>query len=738
MQVTTIFPSDSHILSSGFWYEEIPPDEREHTELMSRLQVEKAIRSIRRKAHRATDSGRAERKRERRQRAWRRKVMFVGVDGEGITTPDGGHDYVLLRAGDDYLHTGTRLTSYECLSFLADLDPTPNYVGYYFDYDATMIVKDLPEERLQRLYRNSSTTRSVEWHGFEIHYRPHKYFKVRRVGAKKYVTVSDVGSFFQCSFLKAITAWNIGTSEQREIIADGKLRRSEFITMTDAELDYNKMEIELLEALMSKFAAACRGLDIMPTHWQGPGWLASALLDREGVPVRAELDKVPLDLWEHANDSYFGGRFEVTTFGVLEPPIYNYDINSAYPDALRRLPCLLHGEWTLADSPDSDAICYLAFGTFGPLHDRLGATERTSLSERLESLPRDPVLFGLPVRSGKDGTISWPARGKGWYWSYEIEQAYHQYFRFRSVWNLYRTCDCQPFAFIEPLYKERKRLEALSDNSTGSNMGIALKLILNSLYGKMAQSIGQPKYSNPLYAAMITSMTRAKLYEMVHGISDCTRSAPADWCGKHVHYLATDGMLTTKKLEDRSLLGKLLGEWDESVSDERLLVIQSGLYIGPSKARTRGIPASLLQRYAQDFWTNWYRFLETWENGGKLQYDKVTIPFHHFMGHIQAVTLGRTTDMGTWLELPRSYGFSWHGKRDPVTYVWSERQSLLIGPMKGRTDRQSLPYTKEIGRYRDNKGKWYERRIWFHGQPDYSDVQTMYDDAEHPLIWSEA
>src|SRR6266498_3418880 len=56
------------------------------------------------------------------------------------------HEYWLLRVGERTLETGKPLTTYDLLSFIADLDLSREqlYVGYYLDYDDCQIVRDLP------------------------------------------------------------------------------------------------------------------------------------------------------------------------------------------------------------------------------------------------------------------------------------------------------------------------------------------------------------------------------------------------------------------------------------------------------------------------------------------------------------------------------------------------------------------------------------------------------------------
>ena len=46
-------------------------------------------------------------------------IEFVGVDGEGVTRPDGSHDYVMLSVGDKTLwNGGKQLTFVSMMEFL--------------------------------------------------------------------------------------------------------------------------------------------------------------------------------------------------------------------------------------------------------------------------------------------------------------------------------------------------------------------------------------------------------------------------------------------------------------------------------------------------------------------------------------------------------------------------------------------------------------------------------------------
>jgi len=99
--------------------------------------------------------------------------------------------------------------------------------------------------------------------------------------------------------------------------------------------------------------------------------------------------------------------------------------------------------------------------------------------------------------------------------------------------------DEKPFAFVQELFDQRSKIVAETEAKikvwkAGGEQGPrpyniwekAIKLVLNSLYGKTAQSLGSrgeiPNSSNPFYAGAITAGTRAQLLRAMlcnpHGI----------------------------------------------------------------------------------------------------------------------------------------------------------------------------------------------------------------------------
>jgi DNA polymerase type B, organellar and viral len=663
--------------------------------------------------------------RERRDRlglsTYSHTLPFVGVDGEGgnLLTPEGilSHEYLMLKAGGDLLQTGDPLTWRECLGFLADLPTGATYVSYFFNYDVSMMLRRIPPAKVYRLlHRETRQARDHSWltfpvdltfddkgGGFQVDYLPSKELKVRRMQTRgeglapthtPWVVVSDVGAFFQCSFLKALTLWNIGTVEEREAIGVGKAQRADFGELSADTIRYNALEIRLLQDLMEAFRAVCLEVGYVPSRWQGPGNLAVAAMKRHRVPPTREYAIKP-EVAQAANDAYYGGRFETTAVGTIPGPVYQYDINSAYPYAMTLLPCLKHGRWVdNGKEPASHDRLTLHYGGYRPLpgHD-------------------EAMLMGFPVRT-LEGRIYFPRWGAGWYWSPEIVAAPHQQFGTSRSWLYLKECDCEPFAWVPDVYSQRVGL-----GKTGR--GIVLKLLLNSLYGKQAQSVGSAPYANPIYAGLITAITRGHLATLAH-------SGPS--CCSDVFMLATDGIFTG--MPRPTVPDKALGGWDLDIHPEGMFIVQPGLYFTSSNTmpKTRGMPTQVAVEHEAQF----REAFVAMRGAMDIDLGKVNIGvdcgdaahlekckgIHNFTGLRIASHRGDMSLAGQWVDTPRTISMWWGAKRDdaPIT-----RNGIMrTYPREGSPLVVSVPYSKDIGKLLD-KARLDEG--WDQGaQPDWADI----------------
>lgn len=599
------------------------------------------------------------------------RKRFVGVDGEGGTV-NGYHSYYLLRAGDDYIYKHKPLSSYDCLEFLANLDTTDTiYVSFFFDYDVTEIVRGLPVyvlnqfyDRVSRQHRANGSVighghaKPVSFWGFEFDYMPHKYFKVRKKGRKSWVTINDVSGFFQSSFLKALQLWKVGSPEILEKIDEGKKSRAQLTgDYTEEDIRYNELECRLLAELMEKVRTTMSEVGYVPVQWQGAGSLATAILKKRGVPKYIELSE---DLRDKAQKAYYGGRFELSYVGEYEGKVHEYDLASAYPAAMLELPCLIHGKWTQTDNPKG---LYLAHVEYKTLNDMWGA---------------------FPHRD-KEGHIFYPEAGSGWYWSCEIEVAK----RFPELWQVkvadaieYSTdCSCKPFEFVKEIFEQRRALGK-------SDAGIVLKLGMNSLYGKTAQSVGMAPYANPVWAGLITAITRARLLEVIGRYPEKVVMCATDG----IYLLDTTIESDYRIVEDGEV--SYLGDWEHQVYNS-MFFIQPGLYHSPDdnhpKLRSRGTPASVVENRLKDF-------KEAWRNdrfNGKIEFSLV-----NYRGGRLAWHLGRLQEMGQWIYDPKTVTFrSNELKRTLVMFPNKRDKNKLLAKTTIRYGDygESMPYSKSIG-----------------------------------------
>jgi hypothetical protein len=377
--------------------------------------------------------------------------------------------------------------------------------------------------------------------------------------------VCDVGSFFQASLLSVIDpkGWAPGTEvvtpEEFAIIKSGKERRSTAVLDDDMKY-YNRLENEVLGRVMHTLDLGFHeiGIHLPASKWFGPGQAAQAWLKGEGVPTREDLTAiVPGWFNEAARMSYYGGWFEQFIHGIIPGPSHEYDINSAYPAIIADLPCLLHGTYSRGDGipTNENGLCLVYASIWSP------------------SMPHGAGKqhIGAMLHRDERGRIFRPMATEGWFWWDELKAAERAGLVKRldnrgrqkiQRWVRYDPCDCPPpMGGIRALYGKR-----LAVGKT-SPLGKAAKLVYNSCYGKIAQSVGDPLYGNPVYASLITSGCRRM-------ILDAIASHPK---GKaNVSMVATDAVYFLDPHTGLSV-SDAMGEWDYKLRDD-LTLFKPGVY----------------------------------------------------------------------------------------------------------------------------------------------------------------
>jgi hypothetical protein len=635
-----------------------------------------------------------ERERKREKGRSRKKVRsFMAIDGEGGGTDALDRQNYLLMvaagvAGEEHvLHRdGKPLTIRDCLEFLLSLPREPILVGYGFGYDITQILRAIKESTLRQILNPRQGKNGpcyTYWGDYAIAYQQGQYLRVARIdrsNGKPIIikgscrTIYETLGFFQCAFIKTIRDWNIGSDDERAVIAENKMLRNEFSKLTAEIIEYCKLECRHLAMLMMEFREVCKAAGIEPRQWSGAGWLAAALLDKHGVPKRpltvketdALAEKKPSknqkplkprrpervrEFEVAANHAYYGGRFEVSRIGSIAGPVYEYDLRSAYPAAMPRLPCPLHTRWE--HRPHATSLprgeLYLA---------------KVSFSHA------DGLWCGLPFR--QQGGLFWPLQGTGWYWSPEIEAAGHYLHADivpHDLWIARCECDCRTFDWVTALYEERRRIGS-------KTRGYPLKLGLNSLYGKTAQRSGRGPYHDAVSAGLITAITRARLIEAI-----------AQDPGAVV-MLATDAVFSVRPLTLD--IGEGLGQWEEKVWTD-LFIAKPGVYWSLSdlkkSVKSRGAPRSVIGEAAPRFHALFDEWFGVMRRPGAMKLllterkiPSVPVKVRIFNGCRLALSRGKPWLAGKWEDVSRRESFEWRTKRDPMRVILGDDYLVTFPP----------------------------------------------------------
>ena len=542
---------------------------------------------------------------------------FVAVDSEGGSVgapiaadlPVRGshmrefqpHKTFLWGAGDkdgatDWLFHGRPLGSVEICDWLLSLPKLfgPSiFISFAFGYDVAQIIAELPFEKAWELQRNATPDQPkrklgsrhvVFWGEYGFQFLKGKSFKLfrlpkgnpfikvrrldkasgewreeRRLKPCPSIMIYDVFGFFQSSFLNALKTFPGAISpDDYAIVEAGKAERGNFkIEDIETIRRYTSKELSSLATMMHLLREALHAENIKMKSWFGAGSIASALMKREATnqhlaPLKTgELEKAQ----EYAHHAYFGGRIELVKQGKTNAKLYVYDIASAYPAAATLLPGMAGGRWTSRAHPTLADIA---------------VSSRLSMVRLQGSFAPDCPFYPFPYRTPK-GSILFPPRVNGIYMRDEVMIA-HEFINMfggsleMSELHAFEPSgeEATPFAFIQQLFDYRASLPKTDVREK------VIKLGINSVYGKLAQRIGErgiaPVFASPWHAAAITAWTRSQLLKAAMLDPDA------------IVMLATDGIISTRPLPLAIPATKTLGSWEAGIAPEGGVFIHSGVY----------------------------------------------------------------------------------------------------------------------------------------------------------------
>lgn len=305
---------------------------------------------------------------------------------------------------------------------------------------------------------------------------------------------------------------------------------------------------------------------------------------------------------EYCSPAYFGGRCEIFRQGTFQGPIYYYDIVSSYPCSMQfELPLYFRGFFPAPKKQTPSAIeKFLSYPGVTKARVKIAKTRVAPLCVR------------------HNGRLAFPyGHFDGTWTNIELLAAYKR----GAEIELFEQARFEgaPFLrnFVETFYKLRKAAKAAKDDFAI----YAYKILLNSLYGKLVETLDRSSYVTSKWelerakemganilstkvpgvycvqsqeegpfrhvaaGAYVTAYSRLRLLEGLEA---------ALAAGGDIYYCDTDSIMTNVRLDH--LQGTELGQWNHEYTFDELEVILPKVYrakktgTGEMLYRCKGVP----------------------------------------------------------------------------------------------------------------------------------------------------
>lgn len=470
----------------------------------------------------------------------------------------------------------------ECLDFLFYNASLTNIWRFFYniDFDYNAIIKTLPLNNFfVKLMINMLND------GIEVQFGKYKITYIKGIMLilrknKKRVVFTDLFRIFRISLNEASIEFL--KNEQKYEIDGNKLNTdlSYWNENIDDIIKYCIQDCNLLKKLGLIFLDYLKEAKIsIPKYLCSPASLSKQHFRRKCfmTPI---FPFNPLEVVQIAYDTYYGGRFELLKRGTFEK-MYNYDINSEYPEIIAKLPSLKYGLWlyhkNLEKLPKKECFGYFKAKVL---------------------IPDWNLISTIPIRKG---TIRFPnGIFEKWFTWYDLDLMRDYIIEIKEAY-IYSPSKREYYPFKETI----KQLYKLKSKWKNKNkiMYMIYKLTMNALYGCFFE-IHNNKLINgtkervsgilfhPIYASQITSFGRWKIIKPIWKVKDKI-------IGFH-----TDSILSEIPLDKYLDIGKGLGQWTFETSGKGY-IINTGMYQINGKVKiikTRGIPLSYIN--------DWFKFAE--------------------------------------------------------------------------------------------------------------------------------
>lgn len=457
------------------------------------------------------------------------------------------------------------------------------FIAWNLTYDAQAIFSWLEPRQQWELARLGTTGVRGYYHSrapsggeFLVQWIPGKELYVKRGRYGKHLRIFDAYQFYGAS-LEVASQKYFGEGKQKLAGIDIENMAQALRERKEDVIRYCQQDARLAQILWERVQSPLEEIGAKTDRPLSPAYIAGHFFMRKHKRPSKKINDV-------FRRCYHGGRVELLRRGTFQDVSY-YDINSAYPYWAAQLPDMRDLQVVIGSTPSADAV-------MGAYHVAISA----DASHHIGPVPVPHGVLVYPV-----GTF------RTWVDRYTLESLEAQEY-------LADVSECVEFHPRPHISAPRLAFPAIPEmyalRKSRPELNLAIKLLLNGLYGKTAQtthlwkivhtleecdleeegeylqSVHRPGwYQNFAYASHITGGSRMQLYRAMLQRPESTIMA------------ATDAIWTEFPID--LPLGQGLGEWKyEKIS--RMLAIMCGVY------------AELLA--GKNNWRSWFRGFRTKES----------------------------------------------------------------------------------------------------------------------------
>ena len=427
---------------------------------------------------------------------------------------------------------------------------------YNLRYDSQAILKLLPYDVLIQLWKE----KKIEYEGYRILYIPKKMLQISEIKNKGgAIHLYDASQYYGYKSLDSMSEKYLG-EKKLDTISGKEIGESReyYQENYDEIVKYCKRDAKLTLELGLLAMKNIEELGFDTSNPISPASISAKYQRKRGYP-----DRIPdmKNKERQANNiafyAYRGGIFATYKRGYFKDGLYDYDVNSCYPNVMISLPDWRNGEfvdivknpenfkygWILVDV-NSEYIPYREDEHYEvkEIYEDIGEWDMKYKAKKV-TYPtgwRTEVITTVEFRWLKEHKekVKWLGEGIGW----------------KQTNSNYEN----PFAWMREMFERRKELK-----KTNPSLAQTIKILMNSLYGKTVErSHGIGILTNFCYGSYITAEARLQMFDVVKENYDI------------VVNVATDGILTTEKLPEKEgfVIGDNLGEWEYTEYSKGIIV----------------------------------------------------------------------------------------------------------------------------------------------------------------------